>query len=71
MELKKEIIAVSRNWIKDADCVEGAIQHVINLGNTDEFVPVPPGESILLIHTKNSNEMMGLHHPHQMQYCHR
>jgi hypothetical protein len=47
---KEEIIAVLKDWIKDADYAEGVIQHVINLGNTDAFVPVPPGESIL-IHT--------------------
>jgi hypothetical protein len=48
LEQKEEIIAVSKDWIKDADYAEGIIQHVINLGNTDEFVPVPPGESILI-----------------------
>jgi hypothetical protein len=48
MEQKEEIIAVSKDWIKDADYAEGVIQHVINMGNTDEFVPVPSGESILI-----------------------
>ena len=42
----------SKDWIKDADYAEVVIQHVINLGNTDEFVPVPPGETIH-IHTNH------------------
>jgi hypothetical protein len=50
MEQKEEIIAVSKDWIKDADYAEGVIQHMINMGNTDEFVPVPSGESILSLH---------------------
>ncbi len=47
-EQKEEIVAVSKDWIKDADYAEGIIQHVNNLGNTDEFVRVTPGESILI-----------------------
>mgnify|MGYP000120516818 CR=1 FL=1 len=35
LEQKEEIIAVSKDWIKDADYAEGVIQHVINLGNTE------------------------------------
>ncbi len=41
LEQKEEIIAVLKDWIKDADYAEGVIQHVINLGNMDEFVPDP------------------------------
>jgi hypothetical protein len=41
MEQKEEIIAVSKDWIKDADFAEGVVQHVINMGNTDEFILVP------------------------------
>ena len=33
------------NWIKDADYAEGVIQHMINMGNTDEFVPVLQGKA--------------------------
>jgi hypothetical protein len=35
---------------------------MISLGNTDEFVPVPPGESIL-IHTKRVHKLRYIH-PH-------
>ncbi len=59
---QKEEIAVSKDWIKDADYAEGVIQRVVNLGNTDEFVPVPPGESIL-IHTKRVHKLRYIH-PH-------
>jgi hypothetical protein len=59
---KKEIIAVSKDWIKDADYAEGVIQHVLNLGNTDEFIPVPSGESIL-IHTERVHKLRNIH-PH-------
>jgi hypothetical protein len=62
MEQKEEIIAVSKDWIKDADYAEGVIQHVINMGNTDEFVPVPSGESIL-IQTKKVHKLRYVH-PH-------
>jgi hypothetical protein len=62
LEQKEEIIAVSKDWIKEAEYAEGVIQHVINLGNTDEFVPVPPGESIL-IHTKKVHKLRYIH-PH-------
>lgn len=62
LEEQEEIIAVSKDWIKDADYAEGVIQHVINLGNTDEFVPVPSGESIL-IHTKKVHKLRYVH-PH-------
>jgi hypothetical protein len=61
-EQKEEIIAVLKDWIKDADYAEGVIQHVINLGNTDDFVPVPPGESIL-IQTKKVHKLRYIH-PH-------
>ena len=40
----------------------GDIQHVIDLGNTDEFVPVPEGETIL-IHTKEVHKLQYIH-PH-------
>ncbi|KAI2508001.1 hypothetical protein MHU86_6408 [Fragilaria crotonensis] len=43
LEKKEEKIAVSKDWIKDADYAKGVIQHVINVGNTDGFVPVPEG----------------------------
>ncbi len=50
LEQKEEIIAVLKDWIKDADYAGGVIKHAINLGNTDDFVPVPPGRSII-VHT--------------------
>jgi hypothetical protein len=62
LEQKEEIIAVSKDWIKEADYAEGVIQHVINLGNTDEFVPVPPGKYIL-IHTIKVHKLRYIH-PH-------
>jgi len=62
LEKKEEKIAVSKDWIKDADYAKGVIQHVINLGNTDGFVPVPEGETIL-IHTKKVHKLQYVH-PH-------
>ena len=62
LEQREEIIAVSKDWIKDADYAEGVIQHVINLGNADEFVLVPPGESIQ-IHTSKVHKLRYIH-PH-------
>ena len=55
-EKKEEVINVSKDWIKDADYASGVIQHVINLGNTDEFVEVPPGKNIF-IHTKKVHKV--------------
>ena len=43
---KKDTIPVSEFWLKEADYSEGVLQHVINLGNTDEFVPIPSGKPI-------------------------
>jgi hypothetical protein len=56
LEQKEEQIIVSKDWIKEADYGEGVMQHVINLGNMDGFVPVPPGKSIL-IHTKKVHKL--------------
>ncbi len=63
-EQKEEIIAVLKDWIKDADYAEGVIPHVINIGNKRKFVSVPPGESIL-IHTKKVRKLRYIH-PHTM-----
>ena len=52
-----------KDWIKDADYAEGVIQHVIILGNMDEFVPVPPCESILVYTTKVQKRRY-IRHPH-------
>jgi hypothetical protein len=60
LEEKEEKIAVSKDWIKDANYAKGVIQHVINLGNTDEFVPVPEGEAIL-IQTQKVHKLRYVH----------
>jgi hypothetical protein len=49
---------------KYTDYAEGVIQHVINLGNMDEFVPVPPPGESILIHTKKVHKLRYIHPPH-------
>jgi hypothetical protein len=56
LEQKEEIMFVSKDWILDAEYGEGVMQHVINLGSTDEFVTVPPGKSVF-IHTKKVHRL--------------